>query len=487
MKQMMIEAFELKRKGYYKQAIELFYKLLAKESDNIEILSELGCLYLLLENYDRAVHYTQKALDIDENHVNSLMTLKSIAQKNGEIEKAGKIANKIYIITSSQEDLAEFLKLLNNQKLYNEATGFADMVTTSVSAKEVAIAYFKLSKYVEATAILQNYTEEENLDILNILCKVYFKSNDKEKLKEVLKKLDKKELKDIETFNYMGLTKLEELKLDEAVECFKKVVDSDSKNSEAFYNLGQAYFLKGWLKESKQAFVNAICLQPENEEYHYSLAYALYREGDYQNAVAHLNEEHLNSKVLKMMIKFQQGDMAKPKVELEKLLKDNPKNETILYSLAQIYSALDMFKQSLAMIQKVIELKSDSFEYKSFECNLMIKLKMLDEVKPKIEELNKIYPNYYYAKVLCAEYYYNIQDYDALFDIAQDLIDLDLNQYEGYYYNALALLGKNDINFAIESLKKAITLNVNNAALYVKMAEVYQSIGKYQDAFEYIF
>ena len=41
----MIDAFDLKRKGYYKQAIELFYKMLAKENDNIEILSELGNIY----------------------------------------------------------------------------------------------------------------------------------------------------------------------------------------------------------------------------------------------------------------------------------------------------------------------------------------------------------------------------------------------------------------------------------------------------------
>ena len=82
--------------------------------------------------------------------------------------------------------------------------------------------------------------------------------------------------------------------------------------------------------------------------------------------------------------------------------------------------------------------------------------------------------------------YNNIKDFDALFEVAQELIELDMNQYEGYYYNALALVEKNDINFAIESLKKAITLNVNNASLYVKMGEIYQSIGQYENAFEYI-
>ena len=61
-----------------------------------------------------------------------------------------------------------------------------------------------------------------------------------------------------------------------------------------------------------------------------------------------------------------------------------------------------------------------------------------------------------------------------------------MNHFEGYYYNSIALFEKEDVNFAIESLKKAITLDVNNASLYVKMAEFYQALGKYEDAFEYI-
>ena len=37
----MIDAFELKRKGYYKQAIELYYKVMSTEGDDIEILAGL--------------------------------------------------------------------------------------------------------------------------------------------------------------------------------------------------------------------------------------------------------------------------------------------------------------------------------------------------------------------------------------------------------------------------------------------------------------
>ena len=46
----MIDAFELKRKGYYKQAIELYYKVMSTEGDDIEILAELADLYFLIGN-----------------------------------------------------------------------------------------------------------------------------------------------------------------------------------------------------------------------------------------------------------------------------------------------------------------------------------------------------------------------------------------------------------------------------------------------------
>lgn len=47
-------AFELKSQECYKQAIEMLYKALETESDNVEILYQIAELYFLLHNYDRA-------------------------------------------------------------------------------------------------------------------------------------------------------------------------------------------------------------------------------------------------------------------------------------------------------------------------------------------------------------------------------------------------------------------------------------------------
>ena len=50
-------AFELKEQQCYKQAIEMLYKALEEESDNIEVLFQIGELYFLMGNSQRAIQY----------------------------------------------------------------------------------------------------------------------------------------------------------------------------------------------------------------------------------------------------------------------------------------------------------------------------------------------------------------------------------------------------------------------------------------------
>ena len=75
------QAFELRESKNYKPAIEMLYKALEIENDNVEILSQIGELYLLLNNYQRAMQYLEKALQINPSHINSLKLTKNIKKK----------------------------------------------------------------------------------------------------------------------------------------------------------------------------------------------------------------------------------------------------------------------------------------------------------------------------------------------------------------------------------------------------------------------
>lgn len=492
MKKSMLEAFELKRKGYYKQAIEIYYKLLSKENDNVEILSELADLYYLLNNNERAKHYVSKVLEIDPKHVGCMNVMRQIYLSEKNYEKAESIAKEIYEITQSETDLPELLDILEMKGKYESITEYADNISGSECLYKLAKAYYELKDYEKATELLKKIEADVDLDkcdmeqILILLAKIYHEQNDTEKTKEVFKKLEMNSVETAEGLNFVGLDKLDVLKIDEAIEYFGKAIELDDKTAKYHYNMGQAYFLKGWFDEAEKCFNTAICLDPMEERYHYSLAYLFYKSGDFNSAEAHLNPEYFDSKVLLQVIKSEKGDLATPKAELEKLLKEYPDNETILYSLAKIYYNLDLYKQAKTMIEDTLKVNPKPFEYQTFYVRLLLKLDMMDDAEVKIKEMLDKYPNFYYAKVLEAELYLAKKEYDDLFETAQELIELDINHYEGYYYNALALFEKEDVNFAIESLKKAISLDVMNADLYVKMSEFYQAIGRYEDAFAYI-
>lgn len=485
----MIEVFELKRQGYYKQAIEAYYKLLSETDDNVEILVELADLYFLMKNNSKAMHYVEKVLELNPKHVQALEILKKVYIAQLDFVSAVDVAKKILEIDGSSYSILDYFELLFSQNKFEDICNFESDNLSDECLLVKAKAMYKMQRYDDAMRILENYKGKFSEQELLLSGKIYLKKGLLDKVKEVYNKLKDLELKDAESFNFVGLSYIDEMQLDKAVECFKKSIQMNENEAKFYYNLGQAYFLKGWIDEAKDSFNKAICLNPMEENYHYSLAYLLYRTGDYENALMHLDSDvadTLNSKILKLVIQSEKGDLATPKIELEKMLNDNPKNETILFSLAKIYFKLDMFKQAKTIMEDVLKLNDKSFEYQEFYVRLLLNLKELPSAKSKIDELVEKYPNYYYAKVLEAEYYMLSGEYDDLFETAQELIELEMNHYEGYYYNAVALFEKEDVNFAIESLKKAITLDVNNASLYVKMGEFYQALGKYEDAFEYI-
>lgn len=137
-------------------------------------------------------------------------------------------------------------------------------------------------------------------------------------------------------------------------------------------------------------------------------------------------------------------------------------------------------------MERALSLKHDSLVYMCEYTNIVVEEKDYAFAQKLCDKFKEISENYYDNWVIQAKIYEAQENIMELFNTAQKLIELDTNRYEGYYYNALALFMSEDVSFAIESLKKAISLNVNNANLYVLMSEFYQSLGKNKEALLYI-
>ncbi len=488
------KSFELKRQGFYKPAIEMLYKALTIENNNVEILSQLAELYYLLENNQRAISYIEKTLEINPLHIDCLKLMKTIYLNDKNYVEAQKAAVKIFQLNPTAENLAERIKILNKINDF-ETVENLEHINFDFDKEiyyQFAVAHYQQHNYKKAIEYLEKAkslkTDDEQIE--TFLAEVYYLNNDFEKSKELFLKYKDNDENPV-IMNYLGLFKLDENKVEDAIEYFTKAVKLNPQNPQYAYNLSNAYFVNGWNDEAVKYMNIAICLDPENCEYRYTQAYSYYINGQFEKSLSELknifkiNPDYTNAKILNSLIKSKSGDSVSARIELDKIFKENPENEFAATSLAKVCIDLGQIETACSIMKKVIVF-APTLINKTEYANLLIDNQSYGEAQEIIEEIISKNPNYVEAYILEAKNYIGIKDFESAFDAAQQIIDFDQNNAQGYYYNALSLFEMGDTSFAIESLKKAISLDVNNAMYYVQMSEFYQKLGRNEDALAYI-
>ena len=278
------QAFELKSQHCYKQAIEMLYKALEIETDNIEILFQLGELYFLLQNFSRASHYLEKVLSKNENHIEALRLLEKIYTCSNESKKACKTAEKIYNLTKHTDDLIEFINILSK-------TGDLSKIEQIEKISQpddkicygIAKAFYNNSKLSQAKEKLEQALKinPENEEALVLLGKIYFDEDEFEKSKNIFSTFSKT-TENPEVLNYLGLFAIEDMNFTDAIKYFSKASNMDKENPKYFYNLGNAYFYNGWFEEASKAYLKAICMSPDEVGFRYSLAYLYFEQKKFE-------------------------------------------------------------------------------------------------------------------------------------------------------------------------------------------------------------
>lgn len=488
----IIKSFELKNQGFYKPAIEMLYKALSIDSENLEILVQLAHLYKLLDNFQRSIYYIEKVLDINPNHLDCLYLLEEIYLQQADLKVAREVSEKIYAIQPTPENLAKKINILNKLHDFDAVLDIEKTVENinDEGLYEIACAYNDNYDRENALKILEKaYAKNnKNAKIMLMLGKIYYDSSEFEKSQKIFTNLEKTNPTG-EVYNYLGLFKLSENKYSHAADYFSKAQESDSLNAEYAYNLGSAYFLNGWFEEALKCFTQAICLDEDNVNYHFSLAYLYFQKQMYDKAQAELKfiykleQHHELTNVLRAMITAKNGDLLGAKTELEKIIRFNEADDFAYSALGKVYKELAQYDLAKHLIEKAIELNPNSLNYLSELAELQIEQKKYEDAQKTVEKIIQINDKYLHAYVLLARINFEQKNFDELYDAAQNIIELDANCAEGYYYNALALFEQGDKDFALESLKKSISLDLNNAALYIQMSEFYQDLSDLQNAY----
>lgn len=485
------QAFDLKSQGCYKQAIEMLYKTLETEIDNIEILYQLGDLYFQLHNYTRAEKYLEKVLIKDSAHIDSYKLLKEIYLRENRLDNAETMAEKIYMLDGTSKSLAGLIKILALQKKYEEIEKYISSkpVDTCVLI-EYSNASYEKGDFDKALDVLSKIDEDCD-DAQILIGKIYFDKNELEKSYDVFKKLERITEND-EVLNYLGLFALEDENFTAAVKYFSKASSMAKNKSVYLFNLANAYFLNGWIDEAKEAYKKAIGLEPENSDYRYSLSYLYYRQKDFEKArnevkyILELDSKHIQARVLDALLKYENKDYLGAQIILEENLKSYGDDSFTKSALAKVYTELFIFEKAEKILGDLTNEFPENTSYKADFADLYIKEKKFVKALELVEKIIKDNENYLEAYVIGAKAAYEKDDIEKAKDFAQDAIALDINCSEGYYYLSLVRMREKDFDEAAECMKRAIFYDINNPKYYAAMSDLYKNNEDIKTAFEYI-
>ncbi len=482
-------AFELKSQECYKQSIEMLYKVLESEPDNIEILYQIGDMYVLLHNYDRAVRYLEKVLQVDENHIPSLNLLAKISLRQENLQEALDYAKKVYEIQPEKNNLRQLIKILGKMNNLSEIEKYSDK-TDNDCMYEYALSCYKNGKFEKAKEILADI-DCENEDCKILLGKIYFDENDFDKSRDIFESFGKT-CKNPEVLNYLGLFALEDMKFVDAIKYFSQASNISKNNPVYFYNLGNAYFFNGWRDEAVNAYQKAIVLFPENLDYRYSLAYLYYEMKNFDKARKEVDmilandENHFQARVLHALLKLKDKDYLGAQKILEENVNAGFEDDFTLISLGKVYNEINMFEKAESVIKKVIAKNPENISYISDLADVYIKEKRYDDAISLVQQVIDSNERYIYAYITGAKIAYLKGDFEKVKEYAQDAVLLDINCAEGYYYLALVRKNEEDYDEAVECMKRAILYDLTNAKYYAQMSDIYKLKNDFKTALEYI-
>lgn len=337
-KDILKEGFILKSKGYYKHAIEAFYKALELDSSSPELLLEIADVYYLMGEEERALGYISQILENDPAHINSLKLLKKIFINKNAISEAVQTAKNIYCISKKPKDLACIFRLLNKQGKFDEIFEYHITEETPEILYEKAYAKMSAGKPEEAEDIL-NQIKNPDIRTQLLMGKILFKSNKKSECESLLNTMPE-DLSNPEYLNFAGLIMQYKKDYKTALKYFLEAVKHAPDKSEYYYNCASTYFKSDDLQMAKKYYNLAIALNPDNPNYHFALANLYYAQKHYKRALEELNVDLFEAKLLKSIILYDTGYFAIAKREMESLLIENPDSLIAKEYLARIETEL---------------------------------------------------------------------------------------------------------------------------------------------------
>lgn len=494
------KSFELKNLKKYKEALALLYKALEYDNinqDNVELLSQIGDLYIQLKNYDRALDEFQKALAINKRHQYSIQKCYDIYYETNKFNKALSIAQKMCEENKTPQSYYNYFKVLIKTDKAQDAIEIFNSLPDEIKL-DADILYListisngaKKKLLLERVLSINPYYTKANLD----LAAIEYENGNYSKVIQYCLNIEQDEPM---ALYYLGLTESKNKNYAKAIDLFTNAIKIDNDNHNFYFDLAKAYCDIAWFDEALCALKKSINLDlarntTNNLDEKYFLAgWILIKQNKLQKALLNLNSVDKNSKmyenaqILIQIINLKSMNLSLAKKRLEEYYEKEKDNTILLDTLANVYKELKLNKQAIKLYSDALKINPNSIYYTLEIIDLLIDEKEYDKALEMIEKFSEKYQNCANIYNSLARIYYRLHDLNKALESINRYIELDNNNAEAFYFRGLILNDLSHFEDARNSIYNAIKLNPNIAKYYSQMARSYQNLNEYKNALLY--
>ena len=494
------KAFDFKNQKKYKEAIETLYKILEFQNeliDNVEILSQLGDLYVLIKSYDRALDQYQKVLSLLPDNEHCLQQCFEIYIKTSQLNKALKISSQMCEQNKNAKSYHNYLKTLILLDKKQDAVEIFNTLDEKIKMdSDVLYLISSISNDDKKEIMLKRILE---LDIshpaANIeLAKMEFEKKNYDKVIPYCINIDED--------NAVALFYLAEIEAirknySQAISLYLKAIELDDEEHDFYINIARTYIDLSLFDEALIALKKSINMSvvkgncADIDEKYFLAGWILIKKSEYSKAILNLNSIKKDSiyfdkaQILIQIINTKKSNTAAALTKLEEYFEKEEDNGILLDTLALCYKELKLTKKAIVTYKKALNLYPDSIYYTLELIDLLIDDKNYDEALELIEKFGQKYQNCATIYNSLARIYYRIKDYNRALDSIENYLKLDKNNAESYYFKGLILNDIEKYDEAKTAIYNAIQINPLVAKYYFQMARSYKELKEYENAFLY--
>jgi len=243
--------------GRKEQALEYYNKVLTFDKTNSKAFNNIGNLYSSLGKHSEAEYYYLQALTREPNDDSYMFNLSDCYIKQNKLAEALAILKKILAIKPGHYQALNSLGVVYiQQKEYQKAK---ETLEKAISLKNnfwegyqnLGICYEKLNLNSEAIALYKKALDfnDGNVNAIIQLSNLAMQEGNYTESENYLHQLEKNKNAKVISYTNLGVSKLKQGDIDEAISYTKKALDDENATALTHYNYAHALLLKGNFNE----------------------------------------------------------------------------------------------------------------------------------------------------------------------------------------------------------------------------------------------